>query len=633
VPSTSSKKHVVLGTAGHIDHGKTALVKALTGVDTDRLKEEKERGISIELGFARLDLPSGLSVGIVDVPGHERFVRTMLAGVAGIDLVLLVVAADEGVMPQTREHVDIVNLLGSHAGLVALTKADLVGPEELDLAREDVEEYLRGTALEGVPIVAVSSVTRAGLPELIERLEALVAGVEERRATGPARLPIDRAFTLAGHGTVVTGTLWSGSIGVGDAMVLYPSGRETRVRSVHVHGEPVERAEAGQRTAVGIHGIAKDSVERGDTLGTPRALHVTHMVDARLGLVRSARPVENRARVHFHLATAEVLARVVLLDREVLAPGEDALVQLRLESPVVAEAGDRFVVRSYSPVTTIGGGRVIAATPGRHGRMRDDVLEALSVLEEGSPEDVLLQEVHRAGVEGARAADVAKDAAGKGALEALLSSGRLARVGERVLTGERRAELRDRCAALLQEFAAASPLVWGMSAEELRGRLAKRLDRALLDATLASLESEGLVTRKGNLVRWGAAKVELPPEQAKLADAIERRLAEAGTAPPSLDELREEFRSRDFDSIVRLLADTARVVKVTSGMAFHPKALDDLRVKVADHFSEHERLGVAEFKDMAGVTRKHAIPILEFFDREGTTQRAGDFRLRGRRSS
>jgi selenocysteine-specific elongation factor len=476
-------------------------------------------------------------------------------------------------------------------------------------------------------------VTRAGLPELVERLDALVAAVEERRATGPVRLPIDRAFTLAGHGTVVTGTLWSGSIAVGDTLVLYPSGRETRVRSVHVHGEPVERAEAGQRTAVGVHGIAKDAVERGDTLGTPGALHVTHMIDARLGLVRSARSVENRTRVHFHLATAEVLARIVLLDREVLAPGEDALVQMRLESPVVAEAGDRFVVRSYSPVTTIGGGRVIAATPGRHGRMREDVLEALSVLEEGSPEDVLLQEVHRAGVEGARAADLGKDAESRAALEALLSSGRIARVGERVLTSERRAELRERCEALLREFAAASPLVWGMSAEELRGRLAKRLDRALLDATLAGLESEGLATRKGNLVRWGAAKVDLPPEQARLADAIEQRLAEAGAAPPSLDELRAEFGSRDFDSIVKLLADTARVVKVTSAMAFHPGALDDLRAKVADHFRAHDRLGVAEFKDLAGVTRKHAIPILEFFDREGTTQRSGDYRLRGRRAS
>jgi selenocysteine-specific elongation factor len=633
VPSTSSKKHVVLGTAGHIDHGKTALVKALTGVDTDRLKEEKERGISIELGFARLDLPSGLSVGIVDVPGHERFIRTMLAGVAGIDLVLLVVAADEGVMPQTREHVDIVNLLGSRAGLVALTKADLVSPEELGLAREDVEEYLRGTALEGAPIVAVSSVTRAGLPELVERLDALVAAVEERRATGPARLPIDRAFTLAGHGTVVTGTLWSGHISPGDSLVLYPSGRETRVRSVHVHGDPVERAEAGQRTAVGVHGIAKDAVERGDTLGTPGALHVTRMLDARLGLVRSARPIENRARVHFHLGTAEVLARVVLLDRDVLAPGEDALVQMRLEGPVVAEAGDRFVVRSYSPVTTVGGGRVIAATPGRHGRKRDDVLEALSVLEQGSPEDVLLQEVHRAGIEGARPADLGADGAAKAALEALLSAGRLARVEERVLTSERQAELRDRCVALLEEFAKASPLVWGMSAEELRGRLAKRLDRGLLDATLASLQKEGRLTRRGNLVRWGEEKVALPPEQARLADAIERRLEQAGAAPPSLDELRAEFGGRDFDSIVRLLADTARVVKVTSGMAFHPNALDGLRAKVAEHFRAHERLGVAEFKDMAGVTRKHAIPILEFFDREGTTQRAGDYRLKGRRAS
>jgi selenocysteine-specific elongation factor len=632
VPSFT--KHVVLGTAGHIDHGKTALVKALTGVDTDRLKEEKERGISIELGFARLDLPSGASVGIVDVPGHERFVRTMLAGVAGIDLVLLVVAADEGVMPQTREHMDIVNLMGSRAGIVALTKADLVTAEELELAREDVESFLAGTTLEGAPILPVSSVTRSGLDDLVARLDELVAAVDVRKPSGAARLPIDRAFTLAGHGTVVTGTLWSGTISPGDVLELYPSGRETRVRSVHVHDEPVEKAEAGQRTAVGVHGIPKDSVARGDTLGTPGVLHVTRMIDARLTLVRGARTLENRTRVHFHLGTSETLARVVLLDREALGPGEDALVQMRLEGPVVAEGGDRFVIRSYSPVTTIGGGRVIAATPGRHARMKDDVLGALAVLEGGTAEEVVVQEVHRAGIEGTREADVSGGQGGVPAdtLAALVGDGRLARVGDRLLTPGRLAELRERVEKLLEAFSAASPLVWGMSAEELRGKLAKRLERRLLDVVLSNLEAAGRVSRRGNLVRWGAAQVSLPPEHARLAEVIERRLAEAGAAPPSLDELRREMASRDFDTIVKLLAETGRVTKVTSGMIFDPRVLDDIRSKVAAYFEKNERLGVSEFKDLAGVTRKHAIPILEFLDREGTTLRSGDFRLKGRRA-
>ncbi len=630
----SSTKHVVLGTAGHIDHGKTALIKALTGVDTDRLKEEKERGISIELGFARLELPSGASVGIVDVPGHERFVRTMLAGVAGIDIVLLVVAADEGVMPQTREHMDIVNLMGSRAGIIALTKADLVTAEELELARDDVEGFVQGTTLEGAPIVAVSSVTGSGLPELVALLDGLVAAVEERRPSGAARLPIDRAFTLAGHGTVVTGTLWSGTISPGDVLELYPSGRETRVRSVHVHDEPVERAEAGQRTAVGVHGIPKDSVARGDTLGTPGALHVTHMLDARLSLVRGTRALENRTRVHFHLGTAEALGRVVLLDREALVPGEDALVQMRLESPVVAEAGDRFVIRSYSPVTTIGGGRVIAATPGRHARMKDDILGALAVLEHGTAEEVLVQEAHRAGVEGARAADLAGkqgDAASE-TLAALVADGRLVRVGDRLLTPERHAELRGRAETLLEAFSAASPLVWGMSAEELRGKITKRLEKSLLDAALADLEAAGRVSRRGNLVRWGTAQVELPPQHARLAGVIEARLAAGGAAPPSLDDLRREIASRDFDTILKLLAETGRITKVTSGMVFHPRVLDEIRAKVAGYFGTHERLGVAEFKDLVGVTRKHAIPILEFLDREGLTMRSGDFRLKGRRA-
>jgi len=630
---SSTLKHVVLGTAGHIDHGKTALVKALTGVDTDRLKEEKERGISIELGFARLDLPSGQSVGIVDVPGHERFVRTMLAGVAGIDLVLLVVAADEGVMPQTREHMDIVSILGIRSGIVALTKSDLVTPEELELAREDVEGLLAGTPLSGAPIVPVSAVTRQGLDELVTRIEAVVGGVEERASGGPARLPIDRAFTLAGHGTIVTGTLWSGEIAVGDKLEIVPSRTETRVRSVEVHDRAVDRAEAGQRTAVGVHGIPKESIVRGDVLGTPGALPVTSMLDARLRLAASARPIANRTRVHLHLGTAEVLARVVLLETDTLAPGEDALVQMRLESPIVALTGDLFVVRSYSPVTTIGGGRVLNPVPKRHARMKDDVLESLAVLEGGSAEDVLVQKVGEAGTAGARATDLETQPGGPAAgLDKLVASGLLRRVAGRVFTPARLDELTARAEELLSGFAAASPLEWGMSAEELRGKLAKGFDRAVLDELVQGLEAEGKLTRRGNLVRWGAAEVGLPPAQAAIAEGIERRLADAGVAPPTVDELRREMSSKDFDAILRLLAETGRVVKVTSGFVFHPRAIEDARAKVVAHFGHSERLGVPEFKDLIGVTRKHAIPLLEYFDRDGTTLRSGDVRLRGRRS-
>jgi selenocysteine-specific elongation factor len=627
-------KHVILGTAGHIDHGKTELIKALTGVDTDRLREEKERGISIELGFARFDLPSGVTLGVVDVPGHERFVKTTLAGAAGMDLVLLVIAADEGVMPQTREHLDIVDLLGIRAGVVALTKTDLVGEEEIELAREEAGELLAGTSLEGAAIVPVSAVSRAGLDALIGELELLVARVAERPSAGPARLPVDRVFSLAGHGTIVTGTLWAGAVSPGDKLEIYPREKEARVRSVQVHDRPVERAEAGQRVALGLAGVGRDALSRGDTIGTPGALHVTHMLDARLRLVGGAKPIANRVRVHLHLGTAEVLARIVLLESEVLRAGEESLVQLRLESPVVAEKDDLFVVRSYSPVTTIGGGRVIDPSPKRHKRMREDVLESLEVLEAGKPEEVLLHLVDGSGIEGLGRSDVGREAAaGDGTYEALVADGRLVDVASRVLTAERYDELKAEVLEFLSEFAAGSPLEWGMSGEELRGKLARNMDRGVLDAAMRDLESEGKLSRRGNLVRPGGADVALSDEQARLASRIEERLLGAGANPPTLDELREEIPGADFDAIVKLLAETGRIVKVTSTLLFHPGVVEDIRKAVVRHFETERELGVPAFKDMVGVTRKFAIPLLEHFDREGVTVRSGNVRLKGRGGS
>jgi len=631
---SESTKHVILGTAGHIDHGKTELIKALTGVDTDRLREEKERGISIELGFARFDLPSGNSLGVVDVPGHEKFVKTTVAGIGGMDIILLVIAADEGVMPQTREHLDIIDLLGVRAGIVALTKTDLVSAEEVELAHDEAQELIEGTSLEGAAIIPVSSVTRDGLDELIAELDRLVAQVAERSSVGVARLPIDRAFTLEGHGTVVTGTLWSGRIRQGDRLEIYPQGRETRVRSVQVHDRPVEEAVAGQRTALGIHGVAKDELSRGDTLGAPGALHVTQMIDARLRMVSDAKPMKNRTRVHLHLGTAEVLARVVLLESDWLRAGEESLVQLRLESPVVAEKEDLFVIRSYSPVTTIGGGRVLDPTPKRHKRMKADVIESLKVLEEGEAGDIVLHKLEEAGIEGLPDADVAGLAGGPaaGLLDTLLSEGRLERLGGRVLTASRSDELKSRTEELLRQFAESSPLEWGMSAEELRTRLSKKLDRGVLDAVLDALAAEGRVSRRGDLVRPGGADVELTEGQSRLAESIEARLAEAGASPPTLDELRRELGGDDFDAIVKLLAETGRIVKVTSTLLFHPDVMAGMRRAVADYFDGGKReLGVPQFKEMVGVTRKYAIPLLEYFDREGTTIRSGNVRVRGHR--
>ena len=625
------EKHVVLGTAGHIDHGKTELIKALTGVDTDRLAEEKERGISIELGFARLDLPSGRAVGVVDVPGHERFVKTMLAGAAGIDLVLLVVAADEGVMPQTREHVDIVTLLGIEDGVVALTKVDLIGEEELALAREDVEDLIAGTPLENAPLIAVSAVTGEGLDRLAACLDELIAAVGERSSAGPTRLPVDRVFSLPGHGTIVTGTLWSGEVAVGDRLALYPGGGTTRVRSVQVHDRPVERAFAGQRTALGLHGLSVDDVSRGDTLASADSLHISHMFDARLRLVPNARPVRNRTRVHLHLGTAEALARVVLLENDSLAPGDDELVQMRLETPLAIAAGDPFVVRSYSPVTTIGGGRIIDPTSRRHRRMRDDVLGSIRVLESGSGDEVVLQLVDGGGVEGVDESAVLERAgpAGSETLAGLLKAGSVVRLGSRLLTSAHREELVSDVETTLRGFAAQSPLEWGMSAEELRMKISPRLERSVFDPVLAAVESAGVLVRREGRVRWGSAEIELTPAQSKLACAIEEKLLTAGANPPSVADLRKELPSAEFDAIMKLLASSGRVVKVTTDLSFHPDVIKRIRELVAGHFEAESELSVPAFKEMVGVTRKHAIPLLEYLDRTGVTRRSGNVRLKG----
>lgn len=623
-------KHAVLGTAGHIDHGKTELIKALTGVDTDRLKEEKERGISIELGFARLDLPSGASVGVVDVPGHERFVKTMLAGVGGIDLILVVVAADEGVMPQTREHLDIVDLLGVTHGVVALTKTDLVEPGQLELAREEVEELLEGTSLEGSPIVPVSSVAGDGLEDLLVRLDEKVQRVEERLSSGPARLPVDRIFTLAGHGTIVTGTLWSGRIRSGDRLEVFPRGIITRIRSVQVHDRAVEEAVAGQRTALGLRGVSKEEISRGDTLGPPGEFRVSTMFDARFRLVGGARPMSNRTRLHVHIGTAEVLGRVILLEGGSLSPGEDALVQMRLESPVVAETGDLFVVRSYSPAVTVGGGRIIDPSPRRHRRMRDDVLSSITTLEMGREDEVLAQVIADSGIAGTTEREIGRKIGPSylGALGGLVSSGDVVRVADRLVSHSAMEELRERTGALLMGFVGSSPLEWGMPTEELRGKLDKRLDRGVLWAALKDLVAEGKLVRRGDLVRWGTAEVELTEEQSGFARAIESRFLAAGPNPPSLDTLREEMGGGDFDAIVKLLVSSGRLVKVTSALLFHPDVLGGIRESVLRHFETNRELTVPQFKSIIGATRKYAIPLIEHLDRTGVTMRAGDVRIK-----
>ena len=634
-------KHVVVGTAGHIDHGKTSLVKALTGIDTDRLKEEKERGITIELGFAHLTLPSGLTVGIVDVPGHERFIKNMLAGVGGIDLVMLVIAADEGVMPQTREHLAICQLLRVKDGLVALTKRDLAEPEWLELVREDVAAVLKGTFLEGKPIVPVSAKTGEGLDQLVRELDRLAEVVAPRRTDTTFRLPIDRVFTIKGFGTVVTGTLTSGCVALDDRVEIYPRGRQANVRGIQVHGQPVTEALAGQRTAINLQGVEREAIERGDLLSHPGVLRPTFMVDATLDLLPDApRPLKSRDRVRFHLGTTEVMARVVLLDREgELPPGGSSLVQFRLEGSVVALPRDRYVIRSYSPIVTIGGGDLLDVAPAKAKRFHRDLLARLRTLETGTPAQVLEAHLRRAGREGARVADLrARTPFTLSEIKALLGELGRARVvmaidreGDVHLHCEVAEGLRRQCQALLSAYHTQNPLKAGMSREELRTRLHDLPERVFV-FLLNDLQTAGVVAAEKDKV-WLASHAVRPSEaQQGLLQKIEAEFRAAGGSPPSPEEV---FRKFGLDEkadrkLLQLLLDEKKLVRVKDGLLFHAEPLRMAQERLVAFLREKKAVTPGDFKGLVGVTRKYAIPLLEYFDGQRVTIRQGEQRvLRG----
>jgi selenocysteine-specific elongation factor len=631
-------KHVIVGTAGHIDHGKTALVKALTGIDTDRLKEEKERGISIELGFAFLRLKEGITLGVVDVPGHERFVKTMLAGVGGIDLVILVIAADEGVMPQTREHLHICELLGIRRGLVALTKKDLVDPEWLELVREEIRTFLAGTFLRGAPILPISSVSGEGLPELREALARLSAEPSASRENGIVRLPIDRVFTIRGFGTVVTGTLWTGSLAIGDEVTVLPKGLLSRVRRLQVHNESVERASAGQRTAVNLPGLETDQIERGDLLCLPGTLRVSTSLEATLTLLPDApKPLANRARVRFHLGTAEILARVIVLDREKVNPGEEAYVHLRLERPTAAMLQDRYVMRSYSPATTIGGGIILDPCPPLRRRRRPEVVAHLKILERGSSRDRLLeilkssasplplltlqslasldpQEIHEQ-------------------LQALLATGKIitlkGREGAAYLHREVYEDLRGAILSLLREFHDQHPLREGISREELRSRLARGVSPPLFTQLLGDLTEAGEVVQDRDRVRLAAHRPQLSPAEAALNERLETLYRSAALQPPTMETAFHEAGAdrRVAQAVFFRLVEQGVLVKIKDDLYLHRDAYEQAKTLLLQHLARYPSISVPTFKDLLGITRKHAIPYLEHFDQVKLTRRAGDDRV------
>jgi selenocysteine-specific elongation factor len=628
-------KSVIVGTAGHIDHGKTALVKALTGIDADRLEEEKRRGITIDIGFAHLEIPGpdgDLRLGFVDVPGHERFVRNMLAGVGGIDLVLLVVAADESIKPQTREHFDICRLLNVHRGITVLNKTDLVDRDTLEVARLEVEDFLRGSFLDAArsPVVAVSSRTGAGLDELKGALAQVAAEVPAKDSSTAVRLPMDRVFVMKGFGTVVTGTLVAGTLRKEDEVELFPEGRRVRVRGIQVHNAPAEQAVAGERTALNLAGVSTEELARGMMLAAPGLFHTSSRMDVQLTLLPSAKPLRDRARVHLHAFTAETIAEVVLYGEAGarsthLKPGESGFAQLRLAEPMLLLPGDRFILRQFSPVITIGGGVVLDAAPLARKKSGSDRTTFLKSMFEGSPAAALTARLARRGAAGLTLADAVAETGWLPSKVASLA-GKLIRLGDVLIEPLALERAKADAMAAVQAFHKANPLVAGISKEELREKLGVRPEvfAGVLDALLREKKLEVA----GEQVRAAGRAIVMKDEEAESKKVIEQAFATAGLKVPALKEVLAGLpvdRTRAQQIVTLLLRDKV-LIKISEELVFHREALEALRRRMQEYKAQSTKIDVAKFKDLTGVSRKYAIPLLEYLDRERVTRRVGDQR-------
>jgi selenocysteine-specific elongation factor len=624
---------VILGTAGHIDHGKTALVRALTGTDTDRLPEEKRRGITIDLGFAHLRAGE-LDMGIVDVPGHEGFIRNMLAGATGIDLVLLVVAADEGVMPQTREHLAIVELLGVRAGVVAVTKRDLVEPEWLDLVLEEIRESLAATPFRDAPLLPVSSVTGQGIAELRTALAEAGARVAPRDARDLFRLPVDRVFTIRGTGTVVTGTVWSGAL-ESDAVVRhFPGERTARVRGLQVHGEAADRIEAGQRAAIALAGVDRAGVERGDVITTGDGWAAASALTVRVSLhAASPRPLAQRQRVRVHLGTAEAIGRVVLLAGQPLEPGDEGWAQLRLERPLLARRGDRCVLRSYSPVTTIGGAIVVEPDPPRRRRLHGDDEARYRALLAGSVPEAIAAVVEAGGTQGVPVDRLAVLAgcppqAAAQAAHALAAGGAALAIGNRLFAGRLAGPARAAALAAVDAWHAAHPLEPGIGREELRRGAAAAAGTEVANREIERLLGEGQLVARGPCYARPDFAVRLSPDQERARQALVALYAAAGLAPPTLAELPPALAGRpDLRALLRILEQEGELVPLTPELLVARGALAGAGALVRAELSDRKELTPADFKEILPLTRKHLIPLLEYLDRSGVTRRQGEGRV------
>ncbi len=631
-------KHIIIGTAGHVDHGKTALVKALTGIDTDRLKEEKERGITIELGFAQFTLNNGQKIGIVDVPGHERFVKNMVAGAGGIDLVTMIIAADEGVMPQTREHLDICQLLGIKKGVVALTKIDLVNEEWRDLVKEDIRDFLKGTFLEESPIIPLSAVTGEGLTDFISAMEKVIFETDERSAAGFFRLPADRVFSIKGFGTVVTGSLMSGKTKIGKTVEIMPCQIKARIRGIQIHNETAEVAVTGQRTAINLQGVGKDTIQRGNVLTPPDTFEPTVRMDISLKyLPGTGRKLKNRTSVRFHTGTSEIISRVILFDKSDIKQGEERYAQILLGSPTIAIAGDRFVIRSYSPINTIGGGEILDPMAKKHRGNAENIFDELKILHRGNAFDKTKIILERAGLRGItdRHLSVRTGISLKQQnkiLEELFSKKEallLDRDDLRVVSFHMYKILQDKILEYAKTYHEKFPLKEGYSKEELRINVGTFIDAKLFNMAIRNLENDGKIIVEKENIRLAGHSVNLKGELMNLRENITSIYRESKLTPPATKEITERFSNKKAEAIkvLDVMLNEELIIKVNENMYFYKKSIDKLRSDYRKLLLKDGKSTPATFRDLTGLSRKFVIPLMEYFDKTKLTIRVGDHRI------
>lgn len=626
------ERHYLVGTAGHVDHGKTELIRALSGIETDRLKEEKQRGISIELGFAHMALPSGREVGIVDVPGHERFVRQMLAGASGMDVVLLVIAADEGIMPQTQEHIDILTLLGIPRGIVVLNKADLVDQDWLELMEEEVREGLKETAFRSARICQVSSLTGEGIGVLRQTIDDLLSEVESKNSIGPVRMPLDRVFSIQGFGTVVTGTLHNGTVVLGQELAIEPSHILAKVRSIQVYNNKVQSAGAGQRVAVNLAGVDVTDVERGSVLVTPTAFKVGKILDLKVTNLPSAeKPLTQRQRVRFHIGTTEILGRLHLLDQEELPPGKEGFAQILLEGRVLAAPGDRFVLRFYSPPHTIAGGKVLGVAEFKQKRFKETILSQMKLKDEGDPLDLLEREMD----EPRTRADLATrlHVSPLELEESLKSLEKLNRLevwqedDSPLYWGKLAAEgWRSKLISIVKKHEESHPLRGGISREELKTRLGIKWTHRRWQTILELGSVRGLFRIIGSKIQSNEG-VKIPTNIVKELDVLRTKWHSVALMPPDFITTAEGCRiaKGEAPEYAQYLCDTGEWVHIDQ-FYFRQEDLNQAKERLIEFLQIHNEVGVAEAREMWGISRKYAVPLLEFFDNQKITRRMGDKR-------